>query len=217
MEAWAAEGKGGGGRAGAARAAAEEWWGHGQRWRRTSSSSAAAAPASSSSAAAGEGGGGEHGGGGGCSAAATAVRTAVAAASPASASASAASASALASTGWRRGCSACQADTPWQEEGPPCHGARREESDLGPRQQGAAGADHHRENGRYRASGVRGAALSRAAPSRSLQAHAVAERAPCREPSRGVERPWAPSAARASKSCCAPSDLRTRGSAPGDA
>ena len=100
---------------------------------------------------------------------------------------------------------------------PPCHGARREESNPGPRQQGAAGADHHRENGRYRASGVKGAALSRAAPSRSLQAHAVAERAPCREPSRGVERPWAPSAARASKSCCAPSDLRTRGSAPGDA
>ena len=27
---------------------------------------------------------------------------------------------------------------------PPCHGARREESNLGPRQQGAAGADHHR-------------------------------------------------------------------------
>ena len=27
---------------------------------------------------------------------------------------------------------------------PPCHGARREESNPGPRQQGAAGADHHR-------------------------------------------------------------------------
>ena len=27
---------------------------------------------------------------------------------------------------------------------PPCHGARCEESNLGPRQQGAAGADHHR-------------------------------------------------------------------------
>ena len=65
-----------------------------------------------------------------------------------------------------------------------------------------------------RASGVRGAALSRAAPSRSLQAHAVAERAPCREPSGGVERPWGELAARASKSRCAPSDLRTRGSAP---
>ena len=64
-----------------------------------------------------------------------------------------------------------------------------------------------------RASEVRRAALSRAAPSRSLKERAVAERAPCREPSRGVSRPWAPSSARASKSCCAPGDLHTRGSA----
>ena len=41
----------------------------------------------------------------------------------------------------------------------------------------------------------------------------MAERAPCREPSRGVSRPWAPSSARASKSYCAPCDLHTRGSA----
>ena len=39
-----------------------------------------------------------------------------------------------------------------------------------------------------RASGFRGVALSRASPSRSLQARALAERAPCPEPSMSVER-----------------------------
>ena len=117
MEAWTAEAREVEGRAGVARAAAEE--------RRRQAAAAASrivvivvvvvvvGGGGGGGVIGGEGGGGEHGGGGGCSAAATAVRKAAAAASPPSA---AASASALASTGWRRGPTACQADTPWQEE-----------------------------------------------------------------------------------------------------
>ena len=116
MEAWTAEAREVEGRAGVARAAAEE--------RRRQAAAAASrivvvvvvvvggGGGGCVIVIGGEGGGGEHGGGGGCSAAATAVRKAAAA----SAASAAASAAALASTGWRRGPTACQADTPWQEE-----------------------------------------------------------------------------------------------------
>ena len=119
MEAWTAEAREVEGRAGVARAAAEE--------RRRQAAAAASridvvvvvvvgGGGGGVIVIGGEGGGGEHGGGGGCSAAATAVRKAAAASAASSAASAAASASALASTGWRRGPTACQADTPWQEE-----------------------------------------------------------------------------------------------------
>ena len=65
-----------------------------------------------------------------------------------------------------------------QKEGPPCHGARREESNLGPRQQGAAGADHHR--------GITVECPCRALPYKEQPRQATAERAALRRPPNGA-------------------------------
>jgi hypothetical protein len=65
--------------------------------------------------------------------------------------------------------------------GPPCRGARHEESNLEPRQLGAAGADHHREIGAQ--------PPCQAAPPHGQPGQATAERAAQRRPPNGSESP----------------------------
>ena len=63
----------------------------------------------------------------------------------------------------------------------PCRGARHEESNLEPRQLGAAGADHHRE--------ISAQPPCQAAPTHGQPGQATAERAAQRRPPNGSESP----------------------------
>jgi len=94
----------------------------------------------------------------------------------------AASASA-ASAGWRRGASARGRIPAAGGAYPPAAGTRHEESNLEPRQLGAAGADHHR--------GRSAQPPCQAAPSHGQPGQATAERAAQRRPPKGGERPEA--------------------------
>ena len=94
-----------------------------------------------------------------------------------------AASSSAASAGWRRGASARGRIPAAGGAYPPAAGTRHEESNLEPRQLGAAGADHHR--------GRSAQPPCQAAPSHGQPGQATAERAAQRRPPKGGERPEA--------------------------